>query len=77
MCLGSIGRVIEVWDEGGVPMAEVESSDTSTAACLLYHPGVSVGDNVLVHMGFVVDVLDEQLASEARGLRAGIVPPAS
>jgi len=72
MCLGSLGRVVKMWDEGGVPMAEVSSADRVINACLLYHPGVVEGDDVLVHMGFVVDVLDSQAAAQARELRSGL-----
>ena len=76
MCLGSLGKVVRVWDEGGMPMAEVDASGHSLPACLLYHPDVTVGDDVLIHMGFVVDVMDGQTAADARSLRAGVVPPA-
>lgn len=53
-------------------MAEVSSADRVINACLLYHPGVVEGDDVLVHMGFVVDVLDSQAAAQARELRSGL-----
>jgi hydrogenase expression/formation protein HypC len=72
MCLGTLGTITRTWDAGGVPMAAVEASARQVDACLLYHPDASVGDPVLVHMGFVVDVLDDETATDARDLRAGM-----
>lgn len=71
MCLGKIGKVARTWDEGGIPMGEVDTPEEAVNACLLYHPDVAVGDDVLVHMGFVVDVLDAERAEDARRLRSG------
>jgi hydrogenase maturation factor len=56
-------------------MAAVEVPGRSLDACLLYHPDAGVGDQVLVHMGFVVDVLDDETATDARELRAGLSGP--
>lgn len=72
MCLGSIGVVTRTWDAGGVPMASVDVPGRSLDVCLLYHPDCAVGDDVLVHMGFVVEVLDDETAGDARTLRAGL-----
>jgi len=71
MCLGKIGRITRRWDEGGIPMGEADTPGAPVNACLLYHPEVAVGDDVLVHMGFVVDVLDPERAEDARRLRSG------
>ena len=76
MCLGTLGSVVKRWDEGGVPMAEVLCPDRTVNACLLYHPDTAEGDDVLVHMGFVVDVLDGQTAADARDLREELSRPA-
>lgn len=72
MCLGSVGRVIRTWDAGGVPMAEVDFGQRTDQACLLYQPQVTEGTPVLVHMGFVMEELDEQRASDALALRKEI-----
>ncbi len=69
MCLGLVGRVVRTWDEGGVPMAEVDYGNHREPACLLYQPQVSVGTPVLVHTGFVVEELDERRAEDALALR--------
>ena len=72
MCLGSVGKVIRTWDEGGVPMAEVDFGQRTDAVCLLYHPEVTVDAVVLVHMGFVMEELDEERANDALALRKEI-----
>jgi hydrogenase maturation factor len=72
MCLGSIGRVVRTWDAGGIPMGRVHIPGRDMDACLMYHPAVAVGDDVVVHMGFVVEVLDGQTATDARALRTEI-----
>jgi len=73
MCLGLIGIVTRTFDADGVPMAEVDSGDGPRSVCLLYCPGAAVGDDVLMHMGFVMEVLDPERAAESRELRRQLV----
>ncbi len=74
MCLGKVGVITEVWDEGGVPMANIETASTTTEpVCLLAHPDLGEGARVLVHSGFVVQVLEPDAAAEAARLRAAAV----
>jgi len=82
MCLGRIGTVTKVWDEDGVPLSLVDVEGAAEQACLLGFPDVREGDDVLVHLGFVVEVLDPAHAADARTLRAaattegrGLSPP--
>ncbi len=69
MCLGRIGSVTERWDAGGVPMANVAMDGSSDTVCLMYCPEAASGDDVLVHMGFVVEVLGAERAADAKALR--------
>lgn len=69
MCLGLIATIAEIWDEGGVPMALVDDGRERNPVCLLYVPDAGVGDSVVVHLGFAVQVLDPGQASEAQRLR--------
>ena len=71
MCLGIVGRITRIWDEGGFRMAHVAGQATDRAVCLMYHPDVTVGTPVLAHMGFVIEVLDEQRLADAEALRTG------
>ncbi len=73
MCLGLIGVVTRTFDEAGVPMADVDTGDGARSVCLLYCPEAAVGDDVLMHMGFVMEVLDPQRAAESRELRRQLV----
>jgi hydrogenase maturation factor len=70
MCLGKVGVVMKVWEEDGVPLALVDVESRTETACLLAAPEVAEGASVLLHMGFVVEVLDSGSADEARRLRA-------
>jgi hydrogenase maturation factor len=53
-------------------MADVDFGFRADAACLLYQPQVTVDTPVLVHMGFVMEELDEKRADEALTLRKEI-----
>jgi hydrogenase expression/formation protein HypC len=66
MCLGTLGEIESIWSEGGVPMARTPGGEV----CLLYVPEASVGDTVLVHMGFALEILDDDRARAARDLRS-------
>ncbi len=73
MCLGLIGVVTRTFEESDVPMADVDTGDGPRSACLLYCPDATVGDDVLMHMGFVMEVLDPQRAADSRELRRQLV----
>ena len=76
MCLGAVGWVTRIWDEGGVPMADVDFGRRSEPVCLLYQPQAAVGSAVLVHMGFAMEELDEERARDALALRKEIAEEA-
>lgn len=78
MCLGALGTITARWDEGGVPMGRVDLAEAAERpVCLLYTPEARVGDHVLVHLGFALEVLDEDDAAAATLLRAQLdAPPA-
>ncbi len=73
MCLGLIGVVTRRYDTDGVPMAEVDTGDGGREVCLLYCPDAAVGDDVLLHMGFVMEVLEPERAADSRELRRQLV----
>jgi len=60
MCLGITGVITEVRDDDGVPMAVVDTDSAVTViACLLTYPEARAGMTVLVHSGYVLQILDE------------------
>lgn len=69
MCLGALATVTRIWDEDGVRMAEIDRSGRPETVALLYVPEAVPGDTVLVHLGFPVQIVEPELADEARRLR--------
>jgi hydrogenase expression/formation protein HypC len=60
MCLGIPGRVVDVRDEGGMPMGMVDFGGVRRDVCLAYVANeVGVGDYVIVHVGFAISKVDE------------------
>jgi len=62
MCLGIPGKVVEIHDDGPLPMARVDFGGVRKEACLAYVPEVRVGDYVIIHVGFAISRLDEEEA---------------
>jgi hydrogenase expression/formation protein HypC len=58
MCLAIPGKVIEVFEEQGLRMGRVDFGGTVKKACLAQLPEASVGDYVLVHVGFALSLVD-------------------
>ncbi len=69
MCLALYGTVHALREEGGVPVALVRVQGGPERWCGVFATGVGVGSAVLLHSGYVVDVLDPERAAEAAGLR--------
>ena len=67
MCLGTIARLEDAWDEDGVRLGRL--SDGSVAP-LAFVPDAEPGAELLVHLGIPVEVLDPAAAADARALRA-------
>ena len=64
MCLAIPGKLIEIsQDAHGVRMGKANFGGIVKAVCLEYTPEVSVGDYVLVHVGFALSKVDEEEAA--------------
>jgi hydrogenase expression/formation protein HypC len=65
MCLAVPGRVVSVIAEEGLGLrrGKVDFGGVQKEICLAYTPEASLGDYVLVHVGFALSVVDE---AEAR-----------
>ena len=61
MCLAVPMQVMEIKDGG---MARVQAMGAERDAAIDLVPDVQVGDYVLVHAGFAIEVVDEQYAAE-------------
>jgi len=83
MCLGVPGRVTRI-EEGslGFPMGTVSFGGIDKEVCFAYVPEATVGDYVLVHVGFALNRIDEKEAQEVfemlrqMGELADLQPPA-
>ena len=82
MCLGIPGKIIAVYEAGGLPMGKVDFGGVTKECCLAYVPEATVGDYTIIHVGFALNVIDEAeaLAShsvkELSGHLKVLVPPA-
>lgn len=65
MCLAVPMKVIELLDGG---MAHVSAMGAERDIALDLTPQAQVGDYVLVHAGFAIEVVDEQYAQETLDL---------
>ncbi len=60
MCLGIPGKIQSIRDDTGLAMGVVDFGGVRRDVCLQYVAGeVSVGDYVIVHVGFAITKLDE------------------
>ncbi|MFN2376603.1 MAG: HypC/HybG/HupF family hydrogenase formation chaperone [Candidatus Binatia bacterium] len=64
MCLAIPGRLVGIIGEGDLRVGEVDFGGVSREANLAFVPEAAVGDYVLVHVGFALAVIDEQVARE-------------
>lgn len=64
MCLAVPAKIVEIKDS----LAMVEVRGVKRQASLMLLPEAKVGDYVLVHAGFAMQVIDRKLAEETEGL---------
>ena len=64
MCLAVPGQILSIAESDGTPMAEVDFGGVRKSVCLQYIPDATVGEYVVVHVGFAIQRLDEQSAME-------------
>ncbi|MGI6487893.1 MAG: HypC/HybG/HupF family hydrogenase formation chaperone [Syntrophomonadaceae bacterium] len=65
MCLGVPGRVIELINGN---QARVDVSGNLTTISVMLTPQVRVGEYVLIHAGFAMEIVDEEWALESQKL---------
>jgi hydrogenase expression/formation protein HypC len=64
MCLAVPGRVLSIAEIDGTLMAEADFGGVRKSVCLQYIPDATVGEYVVVHVGFAIQRLDEASAQE-------------
>jgi hydrogenase expression/formation protein HypC len=65
MCLAIPGKVVSSEEENGIRIGRVEFGGISRATCLDLVPEASVGDYVLVHVGFALSLVDREEAERS------------
>jgi hydrogenase expression/formation protein HypC len=64
VCLGIPGKVTKVYEEHDVLMGKVDFGGVSKRVCLAHTPEVHPGKYVIVHVGFALQVIDEEEAAQ-------------
>ncbi|MEG1547680.1 MAG: HypC/HybG/HupF family hydrogenase formation chaperone [Clostridia bacterium] len=64
MCIAIPGRIKRIDGD----QAEIDYGGVAKSACISLFPHAVIGDAVLVHAGFVIQVLDEQSGAELERL---------
>ena len=64
MCLAVPGQILEIVGTDEMRTARVDFSGVVRPVCLAYVPEATVGDYVLVHVGFALSRIDEDTARE-------------
>jgi hydrogenase expression/formation protein HypC len=64
MCLAVPGRILSIAEVDGTVMAEADFGGVRKNVCLQYVPDATVGEYVVVHVGFAIQRLDEASAQQ-------------
>ena len=62
MCLGVPGKVIDIYETGGLKMGKIDFGGVVREACLAYVPEIGIGDYTVIHVGFAISQLSEEEA---------------
>lgn len=62
MCLAVPGKITQITGEGLERMGQVSFGGVLKEVSLAYVPQAAVGDYVLVHVGFALNIIDEDEA---------------
>jgi hydrogenase expression/formation protein HypC len=72
MCLAIPGKVVETFDENEMLMGRVDFGGILKRVCLAHTPDVEPGQYVIVHVGFSLQILDEEEAHRVFKFLRGI-----
>jgi hydrogenase expression/formation protein HypC len=64
MCLGIPGKIVATDESASLRMGKIDYGGVIKEACLAYVPEAKVGDYVVVHAGFALNVLTPDEAEE-------------
>jgi hydrogenase expression/formation protein HypC len=72
MCLGIPGKIVEVYETNGLPMGKIDFGGVIKEACLAYVPEAKIGDYTIVHVGFALNIIDDEEAKKTLDLMAEV-----
>ena len=64
MCLGIPGKILEIYEVDRTLMAKVDFEGVIQEVCIATTPEAQLGQYVLVHAGFALNLLSDQEADE-------------
>jgi len=64
MCLAIPGKIVSIDENSSPKMAKVSFSGALRDICIDWVPDVKPGEYVLVHVGFALNIIDEEEANE-------------
>lgn len=64
MCLGTPAKIIDIYQENSLRMGVVDFGGATREVCLEYVPEAKLGDYALIHVGFALNLIDEDEAME-------------
>lgn len=64
MCLAVPGKIITIEEVDSLRMAKVSFGGVMKQICLEWVPEAKIGDYVIVHVGFALNIVDEKEAEE-------------
>jgi hydrogenase expression/formation protein HypC len=68
MCLGIPGKIVEIYDNGGMSMGRIDFGGVTREVCLAYVPEAKIGDYAMIHVGFALNLMSEAEANESLDL---------
>jgi hydrogenase expression/formation protein HypC len=68
MCLGIPGKITEMYEANGLRMGKVDFGGVIKEVCLSYVPEAQIGDYAVIHVGFALNLLNEDEALETLDL---------
>jgi hydrogenase expression/formation protein HypC len=68
MCLAVPGKILEIYETNGLLMGKIDFGGVTREVCLTYVPEAKIGDYTIIHVGFALNLIDEQEAMETLSL---------
>ena len=62
MCLGVPAKIVDIYEINGLAMGKVDFGGVTQEVCLAYVPEAKMGQYAVIHVGFALNLLDEEEA---------------